>query len=563
MAYIIGMILILIAFIILGLILRKKVYDEVDRMESWKMDIMNRNVTAELSRIKDLNLSGETQEKFESWKERWDFILTRELPDIEEYLFDAEESADRYRFRSAKKNIRSVKETLKTIETDIEQVLSELEDLLDSEKNSREEMEELRPNLKALRKELLQNRHSYGKAEIRFEVEIDELEEGLANAYQMIDSGNYSDARIVVEELKNSLYLLEIQIQEFPTMYKKVKQELPSQIDDLLSGIKDMKESGYRIEHLGFEKELHRFQERLLICLSELDKGELEQAQQVIPEIDERLKEMYQLLEKEAVAKKYIENHIKQYRELITESSESFDETTSEVETLQKAYYFEDADLETHLNLEKWMSQLRNQFAELENELGNDKMTHIDLREKLETGFQELEDLEIRHKQFKEHIRTLRKDELQAKEKITDMRRKLYQTNRKLQKSNIPGVPSYIWELIETAMEKSEACIEKLQKQPLDMGEVQQALKEAEKAVQTTIDQTELLLDQANLVEVVIQYANRYRSQYPLLSSKLAEAEAMFRNFEYENALEQSMKALEAVDPGAIKRLEEHAEIPS
>src|SRR5699024_5406273 len=103
MAYIIGIILLIIALIIVGLILRKRVYDEVDQQENWKMDILDRDVAAELSKIKKLNLSGETQEKFESWKERWEIIITKELSNVEDMLVKAEEFADRYRFSNAKK----------------------------------------------------------------------------------------------------------------------------------------------------------------------------------------------------------------------------------------------------------------------------------------------------------------------------------------------------------------------------------------------------------------------------------------------------------------------------
>lgn len=52
MEYLIGFILLIIALLILGLILRRKIYDHVDRLEEWKIDIMNRNVTEELSRVK-------------------------------------------------------------------------------------------------------------------------------------------------------------------------------------------------------------------------------------------------------------------------------------------------------------------------------------------------------------------------------------------------------------------------------------------------------------------------------------------------------------------------------
>src|SRR5690625_3340823 len=137
---IIGFILIIIALIITGLVFRKFIYDRVDKLEAWKMDIMNRNVTAELQRVKALRLAGETQTKFESWKETWDRILTRDLPDIEEYLFDAEEAADRFKIPSAKKCLELVEQTLNQIEGVIADMFKELDELLDSEKQNRKEI---------------------------------------------------------------------------------------------------------------------------------------------------------------------------------------------------------------------------------------------------------------------------------------------------------------------------------------------------------------------------------------------------------------------------------------
>ncbi|WP_367544423.1 septation ring formation regulator EzrA [Terribacillus saccharophilus] len=139
MPYIIGGIILIIALIILGLIMRKRVYDEVDRLESWKMDISNRNVSEELAKVKALNLSGETQEKFESWKERWDHIVTKELPDTEEALFDAEEGADRYRFNKAKQHLQRVEATLSQVEDKIEAMFRELDELLASEEEARKQ----------------------------------------------------------------------------------------------------------------------------------------------------------------------------------------------------------------------------------------------------------------------------------------------------------------------------------------------------------------------------------------------------------------------------------------
>ncbi|NWO13060.1 septation ring formation regulator EzrA [Virgibacillus sp.] len=556
MAYIIGIILVVIALVITGLILRKRVYDVVDRNEAWKMDIMGRNINAELSRIKILNLSGETQDKFEAWKERWEHIVTKELTDIEEHLFDAEEAADRYRFSKAKKTLVEVEKILQKVEMEIEQIIKEVDELLNSEAESRKEMEYVEPALKDLRKKLSQNRYQYGKAESYFETKLDELFKELASYYELIEEGNYIEAKQLVDNLNISLDHLQIQLEEFPHVYKMCKQELPSQLDDLLSGIKEMKSEGYRVEHLAFEKEIRNYQQKLTQIVDKLDKGDMANGETLIEEIETRSKEMYQLLEKEAIAKNYVETKLPTYQQTMQEVTATFNDTKQEVEQLQKAYYFEDSDMEKYISLEKLISKLNSQMETVVSDMEEEKSPHTKLRKEIEEALEEIETLKESHKAFKKRIQNLRKDELKAKEMLTEMRNELYSVQRKLKKSNVPGVPTFIWNLMETANDKNQRVVKALENQPLEMAEVQQALNDAKNAVTYCVEQTELMLEQAYLTEQVIQYANRYRSQYPLLAEKLAESERLFRNYEYELALENAAKAIEEVEPGALKRIE-------
>ncbi|CQR48142.1 Septation ring formation regulator EzrA [Paraliobacillus sp. PM-2] len=560
--YIIGGILILILLIIVGLILRKKIYDEVDQHESWKMDIMNRNVSSELQRVKSLNLSGETQEKFESWKSTWDQILTRDLPDIEEFLLDAEEAADRFRISAAKKNLVEVENILRTIEELIKQMFKELNDLLDSEKQSRKQIEEMQPKIKELRHSLLQNRYLYGKAEPKFESEIIGLQQLLEKYQEEVDLGNYYEAKHLVDELSDSVAHVAEKLEEFPLIYKKCKKEIPDQIKELLAGIEQMKEEGYRVEHLELDKELNNYLEQLAISVEQLENGDLYQVYDLTQGIEERLTEIYEMLEEEARAKSYIENHISSVKSSLENAIDDFKDTNEEVEQLQQTYYLEENDLELYANLEKWIHQLEKKLAQIEIDLEGETQTYVTLKDQLKSNKDDLDQLHHSHQEFKDQLQTIRKDELEAREKVSNLKQELFDINKKLQKSNLPGIPSFLWNLLDEATGKSDIVIQKLEKQPLDMGEVSHALTEAETTVEALVKQSNALIEQAYLVEQVIQYANRYRSKYPLLATQLQEAERKFRNFEYELALDTATKALEEIEPGALNRLKEFMEVP-
>ena len=558
--YIIGVILLIITLLIVGLILRKRIYDTVDRQEMWKMDIMNRNTAAELARIKGLNLSGETQEKFEAWKERWEFIVAKELPEVSDYLYEAEDAADRYRFSSAKKIVQKVDDTLNSIEKDIEKMLDELNELLESEESSRKDIEKIQPKISQIKQNIVQNRHQYGKADSRFIQLADELEGRLATYHELVETGNYIEAKKFVDQIKEDVVHLEEQIDEFPELFKVCAHQLPGELDELTSGLKQMNEEGYRTDALGFETEIKGYQQRLVDCIQSLEKGNFSEVRTIITEINDRLKEIYEDLEEEAIAKNYIEAKVPDYQQALNKLAETFEGTKLEVEALRKNYYFEDEDMEKYLTLEKSITQSKKQLDELAKDVDDTTKSHQSLRTQLETGFAQLEELDQKYREFLDRIHNLRKDELDAKEKISKMNTQVNDLHRKLRKSNLPGIPNFIWSLMETTSNNNHKVLKALEKQPLDIAEVQHLLLEAESTIEQVVEEVDIMLDQAYLTEQVIQYANRYRSRYPFLAAKLSESERLFRSYEYELALEEAAQAIEEIEPGALKRIEANQE---
>src|SRR5690625_1569849 len=561
MEYIIGIILTIIVLIIVGLLLRKCLYDSVDYYESWKLDIMNRKVAQELSKVKELNLQGETKNKFEQWKAQWDTILTEDLADVEELLYDTEHAADRYKFPTAKKCITKMENILVEAEKKIETILTQLEELLDIEKMNRQEVAKLEPMLEELRKNLIHNRYIYSRAEVRFEVELDELREELNNYNAFIEEGNYIQATEIVADIKERLEALQEEMDEFPALYKQCKQELPSQLDELAQGIREMKEDGFYIDHLDFIREINEYQSRLLDATVSLEKEGIAKVKTVIPEIEERVNEMYLLLEKEAIAKNFVDSKIHSYERALDHFDHHFQNTKAEVEQLKKAYYFEDSDLEKYMALEKMVEQLKSQLKDFALKVEENNHAHSKLREELEASFKQLDSIEEEHEQFKKRIQNLRKDEIEAREQLKIMNDEILKMTRKLRNSNLPDIPTHIWTMIEEASDKNERVLDVLDELPIDIGSVQKALGDAKAAVENALEYTNTILDQAHLTEQVIQYANRYRSVNPILAAKLTEAENLFRQAEYELALETAANAVEDVEPGALEKIEKFQEM--
>src|SRR5690606_28202586 len=97
----------------------------------------------------------------------------------------------------------------------------------------------------------------------------------------------------------------------------------------------------------------------------------------------------------------------------------------------------------------------------------------------------------------------------------------------------------------------------KLEEKPLDITAVQSFLEIAVKNVEKLVEQTYDLVETVKLAERVIQYGNRYRSRYPSVQHALNEAEQSFRGYDYYTALEVAATAIEEIEPGALKKIEQ------
>lgn len=557
MEYVIGIILVIIVVIIAGLLFRKRLYDSIDDYENWKIDIMGRNVASELTKVKALKLEGEAKEKFDHWKDEWDTILMRDLAGVEELLFDAEHAADRFRMRTARKHLIELESRLVEIEQKIEQLLTEINNLLETEKQNREKVDKLEPQLNELHKKLTQNRFQYERAAAKFEERISDTKEDILIYKALMEAGAYSEASEVVEKIFADMKQIEEHLEQFPSLYKKCKIELPDQLDELYKGIEEMTQSGYNIEHLNLSKMIKEYQARLIDFVIALENLNIENVTNLLPETEEGIQEMFKMLENEAIAKNYIESKSATFIESVKELDEQFVTTKEEVGELKLSYHFEDEDLEKYMTLEKLMEQLKEDHAAILKKIEENNYAHSMLRDELEESISRLEKFEVEHEHFKEMIHNLRKDEIEAREQIETMTEAVNKIKRKLRQSNLPGIPNFVLSMLDEAAQKNDRVIAVLEKKPLDILEVQKALNEAKVTVDGALDKTNTMLDQARLTEQVIQYANRYRSRDPILAAKLLEAEQFFHQSEYELALEQAASAVEEVEPGALKKIEQ------
>lgn len=561
MEIIISVFAVIILFIGYGMYSRKKIYDEVDRLDAWKIEIMNRPVTDELSKLKELKMSGQTEKKFEEWREAWDEIITSRLPDVEEKLYDAEEAADKYRFKKAKQCTMEIRAELDSSDQIIQSILSDLNELVESDQQNKVDIGDLKGIFRENKKTLFAHQRDFGKAVTLFEKELETISRQFTEYEQKSEQGDYIEARETVMTIKDRLLEMESKMKVIPDLLDRCKVKLPQQLTELLNGIREMEGNGFPLADYGYEQELKSLLETCEHYVLQIEQGEPDEAQKGIKEITEKIEAIYDQLEEEVNSKSTVEKELAGVQPILDNINEALVHTKEETLVVQKTYQLNESNIEAQQALEDSLKKLVFDFEAIKEKVDEKKLPFFKAKSDLKKVKTDIEKIQHAHEEFKEMLETLRKDELNAKETIKNLRKLLLESRRLVHRSTLPGLPDHYMKEFEIAEEALVDVSNKLDEKPLDMTAVNRLLVEAEEAVDKVHQHTIDMIDQAELAEKIIQYGNRYRSHHLHIADQLTKAEHLFRSFDYESALEQAATAVEQIEPGALKRMEHLIEV--
>ena len=560
MEFVIGLFVVVLALIIVGYFFKKKKYTDIDRLEERKLKITNRPVLEELSKVKQLNMTGETEEMFEKWRNEWDEVITIELPGVEELLFDAEEYIDKYRFSKSKEVQRNISNKLKEIDHKIQRIIDELNELVGSEEKNRIEMEDLKESYRVAKKQLLAHRHAYGKAANHLESQLEEVVSIFSLFEEATDNGNYLHARELVLKIRSYMKTFEEKMQCIPDLFVECQSYLPGELTDLRNGYLEMVEAGYVLDHIDLASQMVGIEKTLQEYVALIEKAEIEEVQKGLDDVKEQINHLYDLFEKEAASKQYIFSNKELVKDKVSEVTFNNNKLKIDLIAVQGSYHLSEEDIKLHKRFEKQISSISKQFEQLQVKINENTLGASILADGMRELEKSLEAVKSEQDTFIQKLSDLRKDEIEAREAIKNLRLKLNQSIKWLNKHNVPGVPEHIKTYLDETKEAIEDVEVKLNETPLDMVSVNIFLEKAVSMVDRYVETVRELIQTMLLAEKVIQYTNRYRSRNSDVQSALMAAEDDFRNFKYEAALELAAAVLEKVEPGSIKEMKIHLE---
>ena len=557
MEYIIIVVVILLALLIVGLVVRRKHSAEIGRLDKEKLQIQHYPIFEELAKVKALNMNGQTEELFENWRNRWLDVMDKQIPKVDEMLFDAEEHIDRFQFKKASTTEREIDQQLAKCEQVRVQILAELDELIGSEEKNRIEMEQLKEYYRSARKTILAHQHSFGPALESLEKRLEQFTPKFEEFDGLTKEGNYLQAREIVLQLNSEAQEIFNLLNEVPTLLTEIQTKIPTAIHELRNGQREMEEQNYYLRHLELTEYLDELDGELDTLKTAIAELNLQTVSPRIQEINDEIDHFYDLLEKEVMARKYVERHCSGIFSTITDVMRLTKEMSNEVEYVQHSYRLQEKEAEIPKVGLKQLEVLQKRYEILSMRVQEEKSAYSSLQEELTEITENIERIAEEQERFSNQLKNLRIDENKARADLDALKRTLQNTERLLNRANIPGIPEEMDARLEEAEERIFVVIQSLQEVPLNIVQVNQHLLAAKQSIEETHDKAQEMIENVLIIERLIQFGNRYRAGNRQVHASLLDAEDAFKNFRYVKALEDAAKAVEMVDPNAIKHIEQ------
>lgn len=510
-----------------------------------------------LAQLSKLNLKGETKTKYDAMKKDNVESTNKYLAPVEEKIHNAEALLDKFSFNASQSEIDDANELMDSYEQSYQQQLEDVNEIIALYKDNDELYDKCKVDYREMKRDVLANRHQFGEAASLLETEIEKFEPRLEQYEVLKADGNYVQAHNHTAALNEQMKQLRFYMEEIPELIRETQKELPGQFQDLKYGCRDLKVEGYDLDHVKVDSTLQSLKTELSFVEPLISRLELEEANDKLANINDKLDDMYDLIEHEVKAK----NDVEETKDIITDNlfkAKDMNYTLqTEIEYVRENYYINESDAQSVRQFENEIQSLISVYDDILKEMSKSAVRYSEVQDNLQYLEDHVTVINDKQEKLQNHLIQLREDEAEAEDNLLRVQSKKEEVYRRLLASNLTSVPERFIIMKNEIDHEVRDVNEQFSERPIHVKQLKDKVSKIVIQMNTFEDEANDVLVNAVYAEKLIQYGNRYRKDYSNVDKSLNEAERLFKNNRYKRAIEIAEQALESVEPGVTKHIEE------
>ncbi|MGG5370069.1 septation ring formation regulator EzrA [Enterococcus sp. AZ196] len=555
---VIGLVILAAALYLIGYLMKKKNQERLKELDKRKEALFDLPVVEEVDEVKKMHLVGQSQNTFREWNQKWTDVSTKSFAELESQIFEVESQNETFRFMKGKSAIESAERTMTEMEEEVEGIRTGLKELRETEERNSLAVQQALDVFEELKKDLKEKKDNFGPALPEIQKQVKNVEIEFTQFVTLNTSGDPIEAREVLDDAEKHTYEVQATMQKVPTIYEDLEKTFPGQIDELEKTYKKMMVDNFVLPEDNFEERLDKVKKHVERSLEDLEKIELSTVETANKETAELIDDLYVVLEKEFEAKKYVLTNRKTIGEYISHAARNNHQLMVELDHTSQSYALNNNELGRARGFQTEIEELERRNRNMEPQIDKHELPYSEVRVFYKDAFKVLDDIETKQVEIDDDLHDLRRGEKEASAKIEKYEFRLRNLKRYVEQQRLPGLPGDYLEFFFVATDRVEELSKSLNKIRINMQDINKLVSLCDEDMEMLDQKTYDLVDAAALTEQMMQYANRYRHTHPDIKNAIENSLELFnKEYRYQDALDEIGTALERVEPGAFKRIED------
>ncbi|KRK59139.1 septation ring formation regulator EzrA [Lentilactobacillus hilgardii DSM 20176 = ATCC 8290] len=521
-----------------------------------KKDLNKIPLDDEFALAKKMNLTGESKKKYGQLHNKYQHYRNQILPSIDELIKTVKEDGKGINFIKTRNDWRTANQTIQDADATLKEIQAGLAQLYDLNKQHQLAVSELEKKYKQLREDILNQNASFGPS-------IDGLEKMLANIEGTFDeftkltkSGDPSSADEVLTDLNTATGKLEDYMKRIPKLFLSLDREFNEQLDEIQTGYTELRSKGYNFPNDNFETSVNNIRDQISHNLDSLAKLKVEDVSAVNAKIEDAIDQLYSAIDKELKARPSVEKNTSIIGEYVDHVRRQNEDLTKRLQILNESYVLNHQEIEDNHQFDRQITALEREFDRETKNIDEGKAVYSEINHTQQKMLSSLKELENSQKELFDSIIDLPEKERDAQNALSKFDLEMRNKKRRIDNQNLPGLSDSYQNNFAAVIREINHLDEDLGKAHVNIDDVSKQVIIIQSDMDTLEDQTTKMLDDANLAEQTIQYANRYISSNPEIASASVKAQNYFeKQYDYSKSLSTISEALENQSSGIFSKI--------
>ena len=554
--YAIIIVLLIVAMIVIVRKHMKNKYSNALKiLERDKNLIISASILSELNKVESLINNKELENKYNDWKEKFKNIKDKEVPKITDELINIEDLIKSRKYKEIEKELAKIELDIYFVKSKSKFLLDEIKEVTTSEEKNREIVTNLKSKYREIFIKYNNNKNDYDIIAAPIELQFENVDKLFAAFETSMDNNAYTEVNKIVKALDDTIGNLSIVIDEAPNIILMGKILIPKRIKDAKDIYERMIKEGYNLDYIKLDYNIEESEKKIADIFDRLNVLNLVDSIFDLKTILDYFENLYNDFEKEKICKKMFLEYTRTIGIRCKKILNIILNINKKIDDIKYSYDLTDDEVKIIDEISLSGKSIKSEYESIIDDYRNKLFSYSKLTKQMELLNVRLSKTEDKLDYTLKSLGSLKEDELRAREQLESIKDILNQAKEKITSYKLPVIPKCYYIELEEATDAIREMIKELEAKPINIKTLNIRVDNARDLTLKLYNTSNETIKTAWMAENAIVYGNRYRVNSKEIDKGLDKASIAFMKGNFKLSLENSINAINLVEPGIYKKL--------